>query len=401
MRSQQPENRTGEASAGRLGGMRSFYFAAFGAIGLTTPYFPLWLEAHGFRGLRMSTIAALSPAFSIVGPPLAGALSDVRGGRGNLLSWACGASALAMAALCLAEALEAARWFALVFLCVLGFALCRSPIILLGDRIALESGGNYGRRRVYGSIGFLLAASGFGRFCPPESARWLPGVVAGALALACLASLRLPRVSTAPLAPAFRHAWRLLEQRPFRRLLLCSAVFAASHASYDLCGSLLFRDLGASGDTIGLLWGTGVVAEIVLLRWAAPLFRRARPERLLVLAYGGGALRWFAMSALPRPMLAFWVQPLHAISFGLVWLSSLEVLRRHAEPSVLGGAQGLWMGANAIAGTLGILAFGPLYAALGGAGVFRVATGLALVALVLGSAWWLPAPEAGAVSAHR
>src|SRR4051812_12621338 len=174
MQSRQPENRAPGAIAVRLVGMRSFYFAAFGAIGLTAPYLPLWLEAHGFRGVRMSAIAALSPAFSIVGPPLAGALSDVRGGRGNLLSRACAASALAMAALCLAEALDAARWFAMVFLCVLGFALCRSPIILLADRIALESGGNYGRRRVYGSIGFLLGAIGFGRFCPPEATRWLP-----------------------------------------------------------------------------------------------------------------------------------------------------------------------------------------------------------------------------------
>jgi PPP family 3-phenylpropionic acid transporter len=390
MQSPQPEDGGRGAIAARLGGMRSFYFAAFGAIGLTAPYFPLWLEAHGFRGVRMSAIVALTPAFNIVGPPLAGALSDARGGRGNLLSWACAASGLAMAVLCLAEALDAARWFAMVFLCVLGFALCRSPIILLADRIALESGGDYGRRRVYGSIGFLLAAIGFGRFCPPHATRWLPGVVACTLALACLASLRLPRVSTAPLAPAFRHAWRLLERRRFRRLLFCSAVFAASHASYDLCGSLLFRDLGAEDDTIGLLWGTGVVAEIVLLGLAAPLLRSARPERLLVLAYAGGALRWFGMSAMPRLGLAFALQPLHAISFGLVWLSSLEVLRRDAAPSALGGAQGLFMGANAIAATLGMLAFGPLYAAQGGPTVFRLATGLALVALLLGSVWLLP-----------
>lgn len=387
MHSRQPEARAAESLAPRLVGMRSFYFAAFGAIGLTAPYFPLWLEAHGFRGMRMSAIAALSPAFSIVGPPLAGALSDVRGGRGALLSCACGASALAMAALCLAEAFDTARVFGVVFLCVLGFALCRSPIILLADRIALDFGGNYGRRRVYGSMGFLLGAVGFGHFCPPEFVRWLPAAVASALGIACLVSLRLPRVSGAPLAPAFRHAWRLLEQRPFRRLLVCSALFAASHASYDLCGSLFFRDLGAAGETIGLLWGTGVVAEILLLALAAPLLRRFRPERLLVFAYFGGALRWFALSAMPRPALAFLLQPLHAISFGLVWVSSLEVLRRHAERSALGGAQGLWMGANALAGTLGMLAFGPLYAALGGSGVFRAATGLALLAMLLGGAW--------------
>jgi PPP family 3-phenylpropionic acid transporter len=177
---------------------------------------------------------------------------------------------------------------------------------------------------------------------------------------------------------------RRLVRQPRVALLLCgSSLFAMSHASYDLCGSLAFRDLGASGDTIGQLWASGVLAEILVLAAASRLFQSGRPERLLVLSYGVGALRWLAMSALPNTELAFLLQPLHGISFGLVWLSSLEVLRRVAEPSALGGAQGALMAANSIGGTLGILVFGPLYAARGGASVFQLATLLACAALLL------------------
>ena len=369
-------------SAARRRGMRTFYFAAFAALGIHAPYFPLWLEAHGFRGVSMSAIAALSPALSMVGPPLVGALSDARGARGNLLGWVCGVACLAMAALAGAEASGHAQSFAVVFGCVLVFSLCRSPILLLADRIALESGADYGRRRLWGSIGFLLGASGFGR-CPPELAHWLPGVVALALGLGYFSSLRLPRTSAPRAQPVLRQMLRLVRQ-PRVALLLCgSSLFAMSHASYDLCGSLAFRDLGASGDTIGQLWATGVLAEILVLAAASRLFQSGRPERLLVLSYGVGALRWLAMSALPNTELAFLLQPLHGISFGLVWLSSLEVLRRVAEPSALGGAQGALMAANSIGGTLGILVFGPLYAARGAASVFHLATLLAGAALLL------------------
>jgi MFS transporter, PPP family, 3-phenylpropionic acid transporter len=267
--------------------------------------------------------------------------------------------------------------------CVLPYALCRSPILLLADRIAIEAGGNYGRRRLWGSLGFLIGAGGFGRVIAPEGWHWLPGYVALALGVAYLASLRLPRVSSAPVVPVLGESWRLLKQRRFALLLVASSIFSAGHASYDLCSSLYFRDLGAGRDTIGLLWVTGVVAEIVIMALAAPWFGTVHPERWLLLAYAVGALRWLAMAFLPNAGFAFFLQPLHGISFGLVWLSSLEVLKRAAGLHALGGAQGLLMAANAAGGTLGIMVFGPLYAARGGGSVFLLAALLAAAAALL------------------
>ncbi len=92
-----------------------FYFASFAALGLHSPYFPLWLEAHGFRGAAMGIIAALSPALSFFGPPLVGLVSDARGARGNLLSAACALSCSAMALLCWCELLGASNRFGFVF----------------------------------------------------------------------------------------------------------------------------------------------------------------------------------------------------------------------------------------------------------------------------------------------
>jgi MFS transporter, PPP family, 3-phenylpropionic acid transporter len=333
--------------------------------------------------VNMSLIAALSPALSAVGPPLIGALSDARGGRGSLLSAVCGLACLAMTALALAEADGLSRTFAVVFACVFVYAACRSPIILLADRIALESSGDYGRRRLWGSIGFLLGALGFGHLCPPEHTRWLPVAVALSLAVAFAVSLRLPRAGPAPARAPLAELGRMVRQPRMLLLLLGSSLFSFSHASYDLCGSLAFRDLGASSDIIGLLWATGVVAEILLLARATRLLQAARPEHLLVASYGIGALRWLGMSLLPSAELGFLLQPLHGISFGLVWISSLEVLRRASGPGALGGAQGAFMAANSAGGTLGILVFGPLYAASGAAGVYQLAALLACGAALL------------------
>jgi len=356
-----------------------FYFASFAALGLQAPYFPLWLEAHGFEGLVMGVIAALTPAMSFFGPPLVGALADARGARGKLLSAACALSCSGMAGLCLAELSGAGSRLPLVFCAALIFAACRSPIIMLADRITLEHGGSYGRRRVWGSIGFMLAAAGFGRWCPPESWRWLPGFVALALALAFVHSLGLPRQG----APAALGAPRRWPGRAFLPFALCTALSAASVSSYDLCGALFFRDLGASGDTIGLLYGVAVLAEVVLLATAGPLLSRVGPERMLVLSYTAAALRWLGMAWLSSTWLAFVLQPLHAFSFALTWISSLEYVRRASGPAAFGGAQGGFMAAHAVGGVVGMLTWGPLYSRSGGGAVFLGAAALSSAAAVL------------------
>lgn len=346
----------------------------------------------------MSAIAALTPAMSFIGPPLAGAWSDTRGARGNLLTLVCAIAAAAMLALSAAEAAGLSQSFVIVFAAVFFYAACRSPVIMLADRIALERGGHYGRRRVWGSIGFLLAAAAFGRWFPTESWRWIPLVLASMMGAAALASLRLPRTTTRAAAPALPVAAKLHAQRRFVAFLICSSLFSASHSSIDLCASLFFRDLGATGAEIGLLWATGVVAEILLMTSAGGALA-VRSETLLVLAYAGGALRWFLTSQLPAPGWGFFTQPLHAVSFALVWLTSLEHVRRTSSPDTFGTAQGLFMAANATGSVLGMLVWGPLYEARGGQSVFLWASALGAMAALLAFVWLFRAPRASAVAA--
>ncbi len=381
-------------SAGPLG---AFYLVSFGALGVYAPYFPLWLEAHGFTGVAMSAIAAVSPAMSFVGPPLAGAWSDARGARGNLLTLVCAVASLSMLALSAAEAAGLSHSFAIVLGAVLCYAACRSPVIMLADRIALEHGGNYGRRRVWGSVGFLLAATLCGRWFPEPSWRWIPLVLAALMAASALASLRLPRSTSSVRARSSRAVSSTSDRRRFVAFLLCSALFSASHSSMDLCASLFFRDLGATGAEIGMLWATGVIAEILLMTSAGGALT-LRSETLLVLAYTGGALRWLLTSSLPGPAWAFLTQPLHAVSFGLVWLTSIEHIRRTSSPETFGTAQGVFMAANATGGVLGMLVWGPLYETRGGQTVFLWATALGATAAVLAFVWLHRAPAASAPS---
>jgi PPP family 3-phenylpropionic acid transporter len=368
------------AFSGRLGWpLRALYFAIFGAIGAYSPYFPLWLEQHGFRGLSMSLVAALAPAMSALGPPLIGVLADRHGARGNLLSLAGATACLSMTSLWFAERANIDGFFGVVFAAVLVFALSRTTLTMLADVIALEEGADYGRRRLWGSLGYMLSTMLVGWLLREIGIGWLPAIVAVPLFGAALASLVLPRRNVARRARSGSSEVRQLLSDPrFVLFLCCSALTWAAHSGYDLCGPLFLRDLGASSASIGLLWGLGVFAEVVLMAGAAGLFVKRRAELLLVIAYAGGALRWFGIALLPSVGWAYLLQPLHAFSFALMWVASVQYVRRWADQGLLGSSQGLMTAAVASGGVCGMLLWGPVYASLGGRVVFVLAGLLAL-----------------------
>lgn len=356
----------------------------FGAIGAFSPYFPLWLEAHGFVGIGMSAVAVIAPSMSALGPPLVGALVDRRGARGNVILLASTMATVAMLALWCAAVPGGARGttlFVVVFAVMLAFALCRTTLTMLTDVIAIEEARDYGRRRLWGSIGYMFAASSVGWVLERAGVGWLPLVITVPLAGAAFAGLALPR--RAPPRPESASAPKLrglLGERDFAIFLAASALGWAAHSGYDLCGPLFLRDLGATRDVIGVLWALGVLAEIGLMAVASKLLARVSAERLFALACAGAALRWFAMSALPSVGFAFFVAPLHALSFALMWVASMQQVRRFAERGSLGSAQGLLTASVALGAVGGILGWGPLYASHGGRAVFVVAGLLSLLA---------------------
>jgi len=330
--------------------------------------------------VRMSTVFAVRPIMGVVAPLAFGLLADTFGWRGSLLRVASLCSLVAMGTIAAASSLGVELGFGALFIAVLVYAFFRVPMMLLADVSALEESSSYGRKRLWGSMGFLVLALLVGWLVDPTELAPLPIAVTLVLVPALLASFALPRGGVRPTEPVFRDARRLAARREYRWFLITLVAWTASHAGYNLIISLHLRDLGASTAMIGVAWAIATLAEVGLMAVSSHLLARFGAPTLLVAGTAVTAARWLLIGSVGSLPLLLALQPLHAISFGLIWVSALAFLKESAPAHVLATGQGLVTTAVAVGGGVGVMAWGPLYAQAGGAPVFHATAVLAGVA---------------------
>lgn len=372
-----------------LATLRTFYFVSWGAMGVYLPFFPPWLEAQGFRGADMSALTSLVPLASLAMPLLLGLLADKLALRGPLIALASMLAALGMTVLGSSSLLGGGLSFSVAAACMATFALFRAPAVGLADVLAMESQANYGRLRLFGSLGFLAAALASGPLLASASPALVPWLVAAGLWLGAVVALLLPRATGNPRPRPFSDAKSLLMQPSFRLLAAAVLLSFLSHSAYDLCGSLRVRDLGARPGYIGTFWAIGTLSEVVLMFTSVPLIDRIGPGRALTFAALVGSVRWTVFAGTPSLTLLLALQPLHAITFAVMWLSVVSVLKREVGEKGMATGQGLLTTAAALGSASGYWLWGTTYAESGPGPVFRAASWVALLAagVALPLAW--------------
>ncbi len=371
--------------------LRLYFFASFAALGVYTPFFPRWLVARGVEGVEMGAVVATIPAMGIVGPPLVGLFADSLGLRGSVLRMACFGSFFAFALLAVAGVAHHQLGFLEILGMVLVFAAFRAPMLTMADVVAVErergARDSYGRTRLFGSLGFLVASAGVGRFLDPESPAELPAIVAISLLVALLMAFAIPVESVAVRLPLCEKVRAVLGAGDLPAMLLAVFVAELAISSYEICFSLHLADLGASSTFIGFAWAVGVAAEIVMMAAAAQLIARFGAPSLMVSALGVIAIRCALLATLRSLPAILLVQLLHSPAVALLWTAALAHLKLRTFPQTFATAQGIFSAVIAAGGVAGMLLWGALYPRVGGRCTFALAAVVAVSSVMVALHW--------------
>ena len=363
--------------------LSGFYFFYFAFVGVSSPYFGQYLQHLGFSAFEIALLISQMQVMRIVAPMVWGWLADHSGQRLRIIRWT---SVLATGVVISFYFVSGfwAWWIALG-----AMAFFWSASLPLFESLTLDKlkalNGDYSRVRLWGSIGFIVTVSGAGYLLdrlPIDSIRgMLLAMLLGIMFFAMVVQDPFARHAT-----AHRQAlWPVLKSRRVAILLAACFAMSAAHGAFYLFFSIYLAGLGYSQTAIGLLWSLGVLAEIGVFFYMAPIFRRYTTRAIFLTCFVAAIVR-FLLTAWGAEWLLCLVlaQLLHALSFGACHSTAIQAVNRWFPAGCQGRGQALYSSMSfGAGGLLGGLIAGGIWDAAGGAIVYTTSAAFALVGGVL------------------
>lgn len=253
-----------------------------------------------------------------------------------------------------------------------------------------QRGGDYGRLRSWGSLGFivpLLGSMWVLRRSELATAESLLPVFVGFTGFRLVSSawtLLLP--DAAPAEKRSPLEWRRLRSytHPFALVFFFSMFMGRFiFGPYYTYFSIYLDELGVVDGFKGLFWVVAVGAETVLMAVSGRVLVRFGEVSLLVAGLGAMAFRLFVFSLEPPWYLVLLVQTLHALTFGGTHIASMRVIHRMTPESLRASGQTFLGALLGVGGVLGGMAGGFWAEAYGLVGLYRLLGVLAAFTTVL------------------
>lgn len=375
--------------AGRYWRLSAFYFAYLGALGAYSPYFAPYLDARGLSAMQISTMMSLWYGTRVFAP---GLWSFFAARSAQPLRWL-QAGAIGTLA-CFALFLLPMPYWALL-LVMTAFASCYNAIMPQFEAHTLAQLGAaraaYGRIRVWGSVGFVLANVGFGVLLQQIGYGHLILVLLPCFAALVWAAYAAPPASGAsPSAAASTEELDAgflptLRRTEVQRFLLAAFLMQVAHGPFYVFYSLFLKEHGYPATAIGGLWAVGVLVEIGVFLVIRGWLQRYPAEALMGLCFMVGALRWSLTAAFPEsPAMMVLAQCGHAFTFAVFHSAGMQLVAQYFPGRLAGHGQGVLYGfSSGFGGVVGALAAGAAWHHGGGVASFAMAALISLLGAVL------------------
>lgn len=365
-----------------------------------TPFLTLYYQSLGLSGTEIGLLAGLVPLIGLIAGALWNGAADATGRYRAVLLAAIAGSWLAT--LLIARAIDLRT----LLPTVLVMAIFNAPIATLIDSsvVALlgENRGEYGRVRLWGSVGWGVSALFVGPVLERFGLPWAFVIHLSLMAICFLIGLRVPLEQTrAPSGSSFGARLRvLLADSRYLVLLLVALVYGISLSMMLTYLFLHMRSMGAGEGLMSLTLTVATISEVPFLFLAGRFIRRFGVNRVMAVVLALTAARSFAYAWVPTPAWVILINLFHGPTYALFWAAGVAESNRLAPPGLSATAQGAFSGAMfGLGSALGNMAGGVVYDRYGAPFLFEFVGWLVLATLVAFVLWRRRARRPAAIPA--
>ncbi len=315
------------------------YFVFFAAMATVVPYLQQVLKIKGFQAHEIGFLIGIFEVTGVLGPLLVGWFADRVGKYRSILLILTITSGISFFFLSYNIGLAAASLILVVF----GFMY--RPIASLTDALAsrtlTDAVRQYGRARIWGSIGYVGISffyQAWGYLDSTDSFRvvFVFSILMGILFFSSMTLPKVPGISAPPevsgksVQGEKQNIIKVLGSMPKIFWIGISAAFLIklSMSGYYSFFSIYLTDVyklrGISG-----VWGLGALAEIPVILWGSRYVVRYGIGKMISLAALGTVLRMVIYAVAPPFPVLLGAQLLHALSFGLLHITIIVLISSH------------------------------------------------------------------------
>ena len=295
------------------------FFGYFCAYGVFLPFFPAWLKSQHYGAEMIGLVVGSSYVFRFIGGLFFSSRIKRAAHLINSLRSLALASVLIMAAMNLV-----APYFWLLFIAIGLFAMVNSAGMPITDSLAStwqrQIGLDYGKARLIGSAAFIVGVVVFGGLIGQLGEQNISWILTALLAFYTIIQLLKPTIppqDETPLAGTTSQVGflNLLKNPTVLRVMIAVGLIQGSHAAYYVYSTIYWTSLGISVSQTGILWGIGVLSEIVLFFFSRRLFQNWKVGAIFSLSAFVCIIRWAGLGYMDNFWQILPFQLMHSFTY--------------------------------------------------------------------------------------
>jgi PPP family 3-phenylpropionic acid transporter len=361
--------------------LSSFYFTFFAGLGIILPFFPLYCKHLGFRAFEIALLSAIIPLSKVIFPPLWALLADRYHIRRGLTVFTSFSSVVVFLALFYVDTFILMAFFLFIY------SFFRGPGLPFVEATTLEEAAHnrlqYGRIRLWGSIGFIVTSFGLGKLIDITSTRIVIYAIFIVTFLNALSTLTIPE-SQKRISQHIEGFKKVLFKKEIFLFFFSCMLMQASHGTYYGFFTIHLETVGYAKAFIGFLWAVGVISEVIILFFAQRLIAFTGILSAFSLSFICALVRWGICALTTSSALLLCAQVFHAFTFGVFHVSAIQYTYEQFPGKMRALGQTLYSGFTFGAGSImGLIVNGLLYEKLGPYLLFAISSSIAFTAFIV------------------
>jgi len=357
-------------------------------------YMNLYLKRAGLNSSQLGTVAAIFSFMSIFSSPIWGIVADSVKDMRRIIALLSLSASLVYPLLLFTK-----NYYAILGIIML-FSFLETPVAPINDALTLgfikQHGGDYGRIRLWGSIGIGISMLLFKLMIKDEfegniTSEFGYGLLSVFIffstfrLLGVVWVLMIPNPAEVEVREPFK--WNQLNRFitvNFVLTLITGLMARAAMQAYYIFFSIYLEDLGVPDSSQGFFWALGVASEIGMMFVIGNLIKWTGIKWIVIIGMLGMAMRLFFYSLKPSIIAILFLQLFHALTYTAFHIGIVNFISTMLPDQVRASGQTLYSGIVwGLGGMIGGKICGGIEKTHGRFVMFRISSIIALLAALI------------------